>query len=295
MKYPILCMVGTIHGTSVESKLFETLNKLKIDWLCEGENDFRECKSLKNHKIHLITDTLFVYMVLNDVKSIIANPTIIHDNLYYHELIDRMIELLITISRLTYDSIYNQVVTSLTKIDYNWISMLNILVHNPLNYNIIYDIENKLKMLDIVELLKHVEIFINAIITIIVNNNEFQNNLNFDYINKFIINKGNCQPCEDYIFMNVRDESFCDIIQNHNIQSLTVLTVGIDHLSTLYKKLHKKAKYQIIRFKCETNEDIKKIVNYLLYIIDYNSINEHNRNYRLWLCKKTNKQTNLFK
>lgn len=276
MKYPILCMIGTIHGTIVEHKLFRILNQMKIDWLCEGENDFRKCKSLKNYEIHLVTDTLFVYMVLSDVINLSKKSNMLYNNLYYNELIDRFIELLITISRLTNYDVYYQIIKMVKKMDYNWTSIINTLMYHKLNYEMINDIEKKFKKMKITELIRIIKLFVHTIIRIIYSNNKFRRNIDFRYISTFIKNRGNCELCEDYIFMDVRDNSFCDIINNHDIKNLTVLTVGIDHLTTLHKKLQKKAKYQIIRFKCSTNEDIKKIINYLLNIIDYNNINEYN-------------------
>jgi len=94
----MILIIGTVHETDNETRLFDILNKKtkddnNIKWLCEGENDKRRCTSLKNNDIHLVTDALFVNMLLlNGITDY-----------------DRIIELFITISRCNNDEIFNSI------------------------------------------------------------------------------------------------------------------------------------------------------------------------------------------
>lgn len=268
IKFPILFIIGTIHGTDTEQKLFKTLNKLNVDWLCEGESDFRKCESLKNPLVHLISDTLFIYMILNDIDKVERphkwSPELVN------ELIDRLIELLITITRQSDHLVFKKLFESIQTLNYNWINFLNMLNGDSIKQSTLFSISNKLRLIDLNQLFRYTDELINTLILIILKNKRINQDIDLEHICQFIINKGNCQTCEDYIFMKIRDKSFYEIILDHQIKTVTLVTVGIDHVSTLFKKFEKNRTFNVIPFECINNSDINKLLNNLVYIINYN-------------------------
>lgn len=212
MKQITIILIGTTHDTDNETKIFQYLhNNIKqnnIHWLCEGDTFGRNCESMKDNNIHLLTDALFVNMLILDFHN---------DKEFMDEFYGRIIELFITISNFNdlikilpsqYQKLINQT---------NYEVLNKILRNIPINTlktdlrKIILDILNYAKNNNMID--KHYELCIF----------KFYNDVNV---------------CEDTILTIMREKSFLNIILNKiknmdNGKHYIIVTVGMDHCKPL--------------------------------------------------------------
>ena len=106
----IVYIIGTTHETQTEEKIFNSLNYFfdnydskNTYWLCEGEENKRKCITLKDYKVHVITDSLFVNMMIIDFE----NNNLNNNDSMYTIFYSRIIELFITVTKLNNNKIKN--------------------------------------------------------------------------------------------------------------------------------------------------------------------------------------------
>jgi hypothetical protein len=234
MEHITIIIIGTTHETNEEKQLFDELNNIiknktfkNTIWLCEGESDDRQCSSLKDHDIHLLTDSLFVRMMIIDTNQIDKNTKKVFLQTFY----DRIFELFITISR---SSLKNKIMEE----DTIFRNCIKLLEHAPNLSNVFQTIDNCLTKINIETLMDSLNIFIKKIIQLIFENNILSNKY-FKCVNNFY-NTGSL--CENEIMTVLREESFIKIIMAHvmNIlktndteKHILILTVGRDHVVPL--------------------------------------------------------------
>lgn len=234
----MIIIIGTIHETKNETTIFKLLNKYtnqmdNLFWLCEGESDNRQCKSLKDYDIHVITDALFVNMLCIDIKN-----TKIKDISILTMLYDRIIELFITIKRL---SGHNNTILSI--FDNNiYYKNINKLSHNTISQGVLKDIESDLMTIDINVLMNDMQNLTEKIIKLMMHNNK----INKRYHNCILKFFQTGSQCEDVILTDMREHSFLlktvsFIIENDvkhpNKKNIYAITVGRDHVNFLKEKI----------------------------------------------------------
>lgn len=213
MKQITIILIGTTHDTKNETKIFQIINdnikQKNIHWLCEGDTHGRNCESIKDNNIHLITDALFVNMLIMDFHN---------DKEFMDEFYGRIIELFITMSKFNVGIPNNyQKLINLTNND-TTITTLNTHLRNiPIN-----DLKNDLKkiILDILNYAKN-------------------NNIIDKYFEKCVFDfYDDVNVCEDTILTIMREKSFINIILNKiknldNAKHYIIVTVGMDHCKPL--------------------------------------------------------------
>jgi hypothetical protein len=240
----MIIIIGTIHETKNEASMFKLLNKYtdnmdNLYWLCEGESDTRQCKSLKDYEIHVITDALFVNMLIMDIKKNDKNNK---NNNLMSMFYDRTIELFITIKRLSKNN--NQILNIFNnnKINNIYYKNINKLSFDLISQETLKDIENELRLLDIDILLEDLQIIIQEIIKLMLNNNKINKKYHKCIQNFFKTG----YECEDVILTDMREHSFLleivsfiieNDIKNKNKKNIYVITVGRDHVKFLHEKL----------------------------------------------------------
>jgi hypothetical protein len=232
MKNVTVILIGTVHDTIEETKIFGILHELinnkpkNAHWLCEGESYNRNCTSIKDNKIHLITDSLFVNMMILDYENNKTDPEFM-DILY-----GRIIELFVTISK--FDNIVSIVKDQYQKIiklpiDQMYINLQNILVNDLVN--------------DMRKLVFGILIFMQ------------QNDMIPKQYEKCVFDfYGTGIKCEDTILTVLREESFLKMILEmvnglDGNKHYVIVTVGLDHcipLSLILEKFNIKTK--IVKF-----------------------------------------------
>lgn len=235
-----IIIIGTTHETDKETKLFDFLNKTMKSkkfknsiWLCEGDSTGRFCVSLKNIELHLLTDALFVNMMLIDLQK----KNMGDNKDFFQILSDRLIELFITINKSKFK---NQLLLSHN--DFDCMQLLG-------KFNI-YDNLNKFDKCILSgfasnTIIPHVKKLINHIIEISKKNgviNDTNKKCVHDFYQTGFV-------CEDEIMSNMRDHSFIKIIMTHifnmtidnkNIKKRFIITVGSDHVKPICDFLKKK-------------------------------------------------------
>jgi hypothetical protein len=230
-----IILFGTTHETQRENILFEVLNniidkkKLKNSyWLCEGEQYDRKCISIKDNDLHLLTDALFINMMLLDDNKINGDIK----NEFNQNFNDRMMELFITINKSKYK---NTIISNNKYIKcFDLLHKYNVLDNRTLFEKCIenghdYYIHNFRK-------------FIKYIIDLLLNNNVIDASYKkciFDFYNTGYI-------CEDEILTVMREKSFIKIIlmfitnlmKQYNQKIRVIITVGTDHVEPLKKILN---------------------------------------------------------
>jgi hypothetical protein len=240
MKNIYVYLFGTIHETKQEDILFDKLNNYfkqnhykNIVWLCEGESDNRYCVSLKDYRVHLLSDALFVNMLINN-------------NIYVTELYERIIELFITINRLNVPIIFSY-------FDDNILYLLK-LFNNNLTKEKYENTKKKLQNMENKILFNQLKKSIKLIINYVLENYKLTNDFKNCIISMF---ENNNEICEDKILTNYRQQSIIFLIlkQITNIQlnskynkNVIVVTIGEYHIKNIKIILEK---YNII---------VKKIV-----------------------------------
>lgn len=229
---PKYIIIGTVHDTQQERKIFEKLDKYTIQnpdykWFCEGEPDYRNCKTLKDYKTHLVTDCLFVYMILQDLKK---NP---QDSWLRQELLDRFIELLITTTRIPNKNKFAQIFAKFPHISG---AISSIEKENPIKQSTLKTIEINFKKQP--EFITDLDVLLTKVCAR-ARICGFIKDKDWDVIQKFLQNT-NCKPCEDYIFMQMRDHAFLNIIGRVvSAKKVNIITVGSAHVPFLAKHLER--------------------------------------------------------
>lgn len=236
MKEITVILCGTIHDTLEETKLFgilNVINKKNIHWLCEGESNNRNCTSIKDNTVHLLTDSLFVNMLILDFVR--ENSKNINDE-FIEILYERVIELFVTISN--FDN--NNKVQDLVKPKYQEYIKL---IKNNTPINEIYD---KIKSIPIGNFMIDMRELVAVILKFMKDKNMIDKNYEkcvFEFYDTGL-------TCEDKILTVLREESFIKLIlQKINSISdgkhIILVTVGLDHctpLSILLRKFYIKTK-----------------------------------------------------
>ena len=226
-----IVIIGTIHGTDDEIELFDKLNNISKNilysdfcWLCEGESGDRQCTSLKDYDVHLLTDALFVNMIQIDINNIDENIKQPYQELLY----DRVVELLITISKSSHaDKIIDE-----NDCIYKCFKMIK-------TDNLVDSVEiasSCLKTIPITNLTHNLKKIINLIVNIYINsstNDTYKTCVNNFYQTGHI--------CEDEIMVMLRENLFIyrillqmlNYLQNKTKPKI-IVTVGLHHVQPLH-------------------------------------------------------------
>ena len=247
-------IIGTEHGSDFEREIFEYLNSsTHLYWLCEGESDFRRCSSIKNYSVHLFTDSLFVFMIVCDLISF-KNPS---QHFLQQELIDRLIEFLISLCRLpdNHRGLQKRITNLLISRYTEFSQCLSILSMRPLTQGQLQQVEKIIKKQGLMENLYYFRSLLKRIIILVMYSG-------FVYISRhletrviqFLVNPRKCSDCENLIFTKLRERSFIEIItdslqQYELLPDVTVITVGNDHVEPLKTALSLRFPfYKIVAF-----------------------------------------------
>ena len=211
MENIIFVIIGTTHETTQEKRTFELLNKYVVEykkyiyWLCEGESYGRKCISIKDNNIHLLTDALFVNMMVID--KITGTP-------FY----ERCVELFVTIK----NSEHKKLIIGKNKY------LSDLIEKSP---DDIVEIIQKMETSMLIQIIKKIcETIVNLVIDKkIVSVNE---KCVLDFYKTGTI-------CENEILTDLREKSFIQHImkyilwlssQTFDCRPLLFLTVGCDHV-----------------------------------------------------------------
>ena len=229
-----IILIGTVHETKREENIFVELNrqvKLKkyknAYWLCEGEAHDRKCFSLKDNDLHLLTDALFVNMMLLDVDNVKDNEK----GEFMQSLYERIMELFITINNSKFkDKIVN---------DNGYINCLNLLdKYNIIKYRDNY--EECIKQ-NYGSLKSKLRVFIKYLLDVLLENNiinESNKKCVYDFYNTGY-------KCENEIMTIMREKSFIkiillfimDLLKQSKNKVRIIITVGLDHVEPLKRIL----------------------------------------------------------
>lgn len=268
-----IIIIGTSHGSLNEQSIFNYLNNCnhqQLKWLCEGENDNRLCCSLKEPTVHLITDSLFVYMVINDLKTV-TDPK---QHFLYDEMVNRLIELFITIIRQPNRSLKLDLLYIFRQSPIPWDKILVEIMAKSLT-QIQLEIAG-MKLSDILEIfglnvaLDDMQINIEHIITYLCSEKYKMIDVKYlDSIKKFLKNTQNCIGCEDLIFMKMRDQSFWNLIQIYlkKPKPVTIITVGIDHCEFIANLIKKHYTIPVKKLIIDRQTNIKPLIRILSKIL----------------------------
>lgn len=244
-------LIGTVHYTDYEIQVFEKLNSIVSDqkyknffWLCEGESGNRQCISLKDYNIHLLSDALFVNMMLIDIIQINSDMM----NSFTDLLYDRILELMITIS----NSHFKNFIIDGNEIFSNCMNFID----GKSSIDVFNNIDSILKCLKEIplnDLISNLKITIKKIIDIITSNNMIDNKYN-KCINDFFTTG---HICENEIMVLLREKSFIhkillftfSVLFLRKNNSKIIVTIGKDHVLPLYDLLSKiigKVRYIIL-------------------------------------------------
>lgn len=212
----IFVIIGTTHETKQEEKIFQTLNKYikeykgYVHWLCEGEEYGRKCISIKDNNVHLLTDTLFVNMLLINKMN----------NINFYE---RCTELFVTIEKSEHKEYIKK--------NNNYFA--KIIEKEP--DRILYELQQKPKN----ELIDKINQLCKFIIDLVLEKKIITVNEKcvIDFYKTGYI-------CEDEILTDLREQSFIQHIikyilwlssKKSDSKYLLFLTVGCDHVSPIKK------------------------------------------------------------
>ena len=239
MKNITVIIVGTTHETTEEKTIFKILNNIikgnkNIHWLCEGESDKRECTSIKDYKVHLLTDALFVNMMILDFQNNKLSDK------YVKEFYNRIIELLITISRVEKEDGVTIQFNSILAPDYK--HLVHLLKNEyPISDYTMNTIFNTLKNRNN-KLFSELRDVVRQIVRHIVDNNTVDKSYH-ECILKFFEDG---YSCEDKIMLSLREKSFIKLIlyklstlYNKSGKQYVIITVGTYHLKPLKTILEK--------------------------------------------------------
>lgn len=241
MKNITVIIVGTTHETVEEKTIFKILNdcvtKYKnIHWLCEGESDKRECTSIKDYGTHLLTDALFVNMMILDFQNNKLSEK------YVKEFYNRIIELLITISRVNKEDGITIQFNNVLPPDYQ--HLVNLLKNDyPINDKVMDTVFNTLRSKEDV-LFGELKEIIRQIVRHVVESNTVDKSYH-ECILKFL---DDGYSCEDKIMLSLREKSFIKLIlhklsilqgQGKQEKQYIIITVGNYHLEPLKNTLGK--------------------------------------------------------
>jgi hypothetical protein len=281
MKRITVIICGTVHDTMEETKLFGVLNnimdenanhKKNIHWLCEGDSYGRKCTTLKNNTIHLLTDALFVNMLILDFVR--ENVKSINDE-FIEMLYERSIELFVTISKFD-DEIHKlkELLQLQKNNDCNILCKISKLFAIKPNFNLqvqylvkpeyqeyinliknqtpIKQIYDKIKIIPLDKFMIDMRELVSKIIMYMKDRDLIDKNYEkcvFDFYDTGLV-------CEDKILTILREQSFTKIIlEKINSLNLTngkhmiIVTVGADHCEPLSKILQKfNIRTKIVKF-----------------------------------------------
>ena len=234
-----LILIGTAHETNTENILFDKLNNLEkyknILWLCEGEAGGRKCISLKDYKIHLLTDTLFINMMLIDYDDLMKVTYFGKE--YSDMFIERIVELFITIvnSEICDEIIHNNALL---------VKCIGPLKENKhIAYKMYDNIYSHLKNIPLDVLKKEMRIIVDKTIKLI-----FEKKIIDPKYNNCIIDFYKTgSVCEDTIMTLLREELFIYkimlyisyLIINNIKNGKIIVTLGLDHINKIYNYMKK--------------------------------------------------------
>lgn len=219
-------VIGTTHGTTKETKFFKNLTKYvetnnKSLWLCEGDSADRKCTSLKNNKLHLITDSLFLNMFMR-------LPEHFDDNFKSYTL-NKFINLLFTLKKNNID--INKIVNC------NKLNSIYESIDNDINKNSYTNVKNSLNNLSN----SYLDEKIKAIINYIVHTYIDYIDINFrECVMKFLNNED--EICENLSLSYLREISMMNntllniLNLKKNVPEI-IITVGSDHVDLFYNFL----------------------------------------------------------
>ena len=236
-----LILIGTIHETESENILFNKLNDIEkyknILWLCEGESGTRKCISMKDYRIHLLTDTLFVNMMIIDFNGIKTKYDNYHEKEFIDTFIERIVELFITILN---SEICNEIIQNNSFL-LNCIGPLK--DNKDINYKMYDNIYLYLKNILLDDLKKNMRIIVDKIIKLI-----FEKKLIDPKYNKCIIDfYKSGSDCEDTVMVLLRQKIFIHKIMlyifymmiNNIKNGKIIVTLGSYHISGIYNYMKK--------------------------------------------------------
>lgn len=223
-----LIIIGTIHETEKERHVFDYINNViknnlfpRCVWLCEGESLDRQCVSLKNNGLHLLTDALFVNMMIRDLTKSNFSDSELINNFY-----ERIIELYMTISKSKYKKIITEKFSQI-----KCIQMLN-------DVDIMHNYDKYIKCLssNLLSTIEQHRQLVKYIVELSQNVNNFSK-LENECINIFY--DGENKYCENHIMTRMREKSFVSIMKSFiyhalNKYSRIIVTVGSDHVVPLF-------------------------------------------------------------
>ncbi len=228
MKQITIILFGTAHDTYEETKLFGVLNSIMVNkiknihWLCEGESYNRSCVSIKDNNVHLLTDSLFVNMLILDYKKGYTYPEF--NQMFY----ERVIELFVTMSKCN-----NDIIQHVTQPYLNIINLLK----TDVSLDTVY---GQLEKMNLNELMKNMR----ELILTILNHMKNKNMIDKHFEQCAIKFYNNGIDCENDILTIMREKSFVKLILNKinsldNSKHIIVITVGLDHCEPLKNILTK--------------------------------------------------------
>lgn len=250
-KNTTVILIGTTHETPEEDSIFKKLNMItkknsvtdsvQVHWLCEGESDMRNCHSLKSYDLHLLTDSLFLVIMLRNFYDFNNTP-------FMNDLYNRFIELLITLSRT------NQNVSHLVNHQYyQYVEILKPI--RSIRQSTLKDIELDIRKIPVKQFVSDVIDMTIKIIKYSIDKNLVEPK--YHACIKMLLNiygtdkERSVTMCENLLLMKLRDESFNQIFNayTNNLSDgkhYVVMTVGKDHVRPL-KKLMQNS-YKVLQF-----------------------------------------------
>jgi hypothetical protein len=236
-----LILIGTTHETDAENILFDKLNDIEkyknVLWLCEGESGARKCISMKDYRIHLLSDTLFVNMMIIDMNAIKTKHDAYFEKEYTNTFIERIVELFITILN---SEICNEIIQDNTLL----LKCIGPFKDNKdINYKMYDNIYLYLKNIHIDVLKKELRLIIDKIIKLIL-----KKKLIDTQYNKCIIDfYKSGTVCEDTIMVLLRQKVFIHkiltyvfyMIVNNIKNGKIIVTIGSYHINGIYNYMKK--------------------------------------------------------
>jgi len=203
---PIVVVIGTEHESPNERIVFDFLNRMSTNkgfhWLCEGESDGRDCQSIKNRELHLVTDGLFLYMVIRDLQTV-DDPT---GHPLYAEFVGRLIELLVTINRLPDRELRKLVVATFNR-STDLYEKCRKFMSGSIDVTKFQVMETFIRRKEFVQIAKEMISAIKGIMEIAINHELIPSEY-LPVVERFLDDPRQCAECEDLLFMKMRDDSF---------------------------------------------------------------------------------------
>ena len=239
-----LILIGTTHETETENILFDKLNDIEkyknVLWLCEGESGARKCISMKDYRIHLLSDTLFVNMMIIDMNAVKTKHDEYLEKEYINTFIERIVELFITILN---SEICNEIIQDNTLL----LKCIGPFKDNKATKDIVYKMYDNiylyLKNIHIDIIKKELRIIVDKIIKLIL-----KKKLIDTQYNKCIIDfYKSGTVCEDTIMVVLRQKVFIHkimlyvfyMIVNNIKNGKIIVTIGSYHINGIYNYMKK--------------------------------------------------------